>query len=207
MTGTTNARLAGFMFLFYIATAFPMMVLSNRVTSGSDVTGQLANIAHHAPLMRVLVVLTLLMFVNAVVLAVALYGITRDEDHELAILAMSCRLSEGVINAIGTAASLGLLWLATGTVPDAAAGKTIAAFLLEYDGWSMNISADRIGAPAAACRCRPRAPDRLDVHTDRRVRGDRRLLVAHQGRPRGTGEDAGASLMSAHAMHSKITVG
>ncbi|HYS53211.1 MAG TPA: DUF4386 domain-containing protein [Thermoanaerobaculia bacterium] len=141
MTRTTNARLAGFMFLFYIATAFPMMVLSNRVTGGADVAAKLANIAQHAALMRVIVVFTLLMFVNAVVLAVALYGITRDEDHELAILAMSCRIGEGVINAIGTAVPLGLLWIATGGIADAAAAKGIAAFLLKYDGWSMNISA------------------------------------------------------------------
>ena len=141
MTRTTNARLAGFMFLFYIATAYPMMVLSNRVTSGSDISAKLANIAQHVSLMRVIVVLSPIMFLNAVVLAVALYGITRDEDHELAILAMSCRIGEGVINAIGTASPLALLWLATGDIPDAAAAKTIAAFILQYDVWSFSISA------------------------------------------------------------------
>jgi hypothetical protein len=135
MTRTTNARLAGFMFLFYIATAFPMMILSGRVTSGADTAAKLANIAQHANVMRVIIVLTLICFVNAVLLA--LYGITRDVDHELAIFAMSCRLSEGVINAIGTAIPLGLLWLATGgnsSIP-------IAAFLLKFGDLNGNISA------------------------------------------------------------------
>src|SRR5438067_1808341 len=113
MTRTRNARLAGFMFLFYIATAFPMLSLSNRVTAGKDTTAKLANIAQHVPQMRVIVVLTMICFVNAVVLGVALYGITREEDHELAVLAMSCRIAEGVINALGTAFPLTLLWMAT----------------------------------------------------------------------------------------------
>jgi hypothetical protein len=34
MTRTTNARIAGFTFLFYIAVAFPSMVLLERATSG-----------------------------------------------------------------------------------------------------------------------------------------------------------------------------
>jgi hypothetical protein len=137
MTRTTNARLAGFMFLFYIATAFPMLMLSNRVTSGADTAAKLANIAQHANVMRVIVVLTLICFVDAVVLAVALYGITRDVDHELAILAMSCRLAEGVINALGAAFPLTLLWIATAGNPSI----PIAAFLLKFGDLNGAISA------------------------------------------------------------------
>ena len=65
MTRKTNARLAGFMFLFYIATAFPLFVLSNRVTAGADVAAKLANIAQHVPLMRVVIVLNLSTFLSA----------------------------------------------------------------------------------------------------------------------------------------------
>jgi hypothetical protein len=49
---------------------------------------------------RIAVVLTLLTCFVALTLAVALYGITRDEDHELAMLASTCRLGEGLLNAI-----------------------------------------------------------------------------------------------------------
>ena len=48
MTRSTNARLAGFTFLFYIAVAFPSMVLFKRATSGAGLAAQLAGIAQHA---------------------------------------------------------------------------------------------------------------------------------------------------------------
>jgi hypothetical protein len=36
------------------------------------------------------------------VLAVTLYGITRDEDHELAMLGLVCRVAEGVLGSLNT---------------------------------------------------------------------------------------------------------
>ncbi len=47
MTRKTNARIAGFTFLFYIAVAFPEMVLFNRATSGEGIQAKLASIAQH----------------------------------------------------------------------------------------------------------------------------------------------------------------
>lgn len=47
MTPRTNARIAGFTFLFYIAVAFPSMVLFNRARSGAGLAAQLAGIAQH----------------------------------------------------------------------------------------------------------------------------------------------------------------
>jgi hypothetical protein len=138
MTRKTNARLAGFMFLFYIACAFPQMLLFNTAVSGVGIPEKLASIAQHAALMRWCVVLSLVTFVDAVVLAVALYGLTRDEDHELAALALSCRIGEGVLNALPIT-TLGLLWLATGTagaaVPDAASANALGALLLKAGAW------------------------------------------------------------------------
>jgi hypothetical protein len=138
MTRRTNARLAGFMFLFYIATAFPQGVLFSRASSGEGIAAKLASIAQHAPLMRWSVVLSLISFVDAVVLGVALYGLTRDEDQELAVLALSCRVGEGVLSAFPVA-SLGLLWLATGaagaTAPDSEAAKALGALLLKVGAW------------------------------------------------------------------------
>src|SRR5215831_18127977 len=37
---------------------------------------------------------------SAFVLAVTMYGITRDEDHELAMLALVCRVAEGVLGTL-----------------------------------------------------------------------------------------------------------
>ena len=66
MTRKTNARLAGFMFLFYIATGITSLVLFNQATSGAEGTSaQLASIAQHATTVRLSVLLTMCGFVSA----------------------------------------------------------------------------------------------------------------------------------------------
>ena len=66
--------------------------------------------SHTALDVRVDILLVLLQSFCALVLAVTLYGITRDEDHELAMLAMAFRVGEGVVGAFGIPKELGLLW-------------------------------------------------------------------------------------------------
>src|SRR5712692_8282789 len=125
MTRTTNARLAGFMFLFYIATGITSLILFNQAISGAEGTAaKLASTAQHATLVRLTVVLALLEFVCAVVLAVTLYALTRDEDPDLAMLALCCRVSEGVIGAVAGVRTLQLLSVATAST--AAAGPDAA---------------------------------------------------------------------------------
>lgn len=145
MTRTTSARIAGFTFLFYIAVAFPSVVLMNRATSAEGTAAKLARVAEHASDVRVSVVLTLLSCFSALVLAVTLYGITRDEDHELALLTMACRVGEGVLGAIGIPSTLGLLWLATARAeaggPDVATADALGTFLL------MPAQSTMLGAP------------------------------------------------------------
>jgi hypothetical protein len=146
VTHKTNARLAGFMFLFYIATGIASMVVFNRATSGAEGTAAtLASIAQHAPLVRLTALLTLLTFVDAVVLAVALYALTRDQDPDLAVLALCCRVSEGVIAAVSTVRVLGLLSVATASTAaagaDAAAAIALGALLLQMGGLAGLIAA------------------------------------------------------------------
>ncbi len=136
MTRNTNARLAGFTFLFYIAVAFPSMVLFGRATSGEGIAAKFASIAQHATDVRVAVVLSLLGCFSALVLAVTLYAITREVDADLAMLALTCRVAEGVISGISIPETLGLLWLATATganAPDAGAAHALGAYLLKGD--------------------------------------------------------------------------
>ena len=109
MTRRTNARLAGFMFLFYIATAFAGMVLFDQATGGEGTTAKLASIAQHTPRLRLAAVLTVVTILDALVLAVALYALTRDCDADLALLALSCRVAEGVTNAIPVIAMMALM--------------------------------------------------------------------------------------------------
>ena len=146
MTRRTNARLAGFTFLFYIATGLTSMVLFNQATSGAEGTAaKLASIAQHATLVRLTVVLTLLTFVYAVVLAVTLYALTRDQDPDLAMMAMCCRVSEGVIGAVSAVRTLGLVSVATASTAaaasDAAAANALGALLLKQGGWTGSIAA------------------------------------------------------------------
>jgi hypothetical protein len=70
-----------------------------------------------------------------------LYAITRDEDRDLAILALCCRVGEGMLGMIAPMITLGLLWLATTTevgtaVRDTPATLVLAGFLRELGGWN-----------------------------------------------------------------------
>lgn len=146
MTRNTNARLAGFMFLLYIATGVTSMVLSGQATSGAEGTAaKLASIAQHASLVRVDIVLTLLQAAYALVLGVTLYALTRDQDPHLAVMALCCRVAEGVIAAISPIRGLGLLSVATASTaaagPDAAAAQALGALLLKMGGWTGLIAA------------------------------------------------------------------
>lgn len=145
MTRTANARIAGFTYLFYIAAAFPAMRLFASATTGQGISAKLANVAEHATEVRISLLLSVLSCFCAFVLAVTLYAVTRDEDSDLARLAMACRVSEGVIAAITIIADVGLLWLATtvtgANAPDPAAGPVLGMFLLKVDGWGTTIAA------------------------------------------------------------------
>src|SRR5258708_27059731 len=134
MTIKTNARLAGFTFLFYIAAGISSMVLLGRATGGGGLAAKLAGIAQHATDVRVVIVLTVLSSLSALVLAVTLYAITRVWDPDLAMLALTCRVVEGVTGASSIPGLLGLLSLATAqgaNAPDTAASHALRAYLLE----------------------------------------------------------------------------
>ena len=118
MTRRTNASIAGVTFLVYIAATIAIMVLFSRATGGEGVAARLASIAQHATDVRLTIVLGLLGNFCALVLAVTLYAITREQDPDLAMLALACRVAEGIAG-MDVSKTLGLLWLATAT--DAAA--------------------------------------------------------------------------------------
>jgi len=134
MTRTTNARIAGFTFLFYIAVGITSAVLMGRASGGDGVEAKLGSIAQHATNVRITVLLDILQCFSALVLAVTLYAITREQDPDLAMLGLTCRVGEGVIAGTGIPATLGLLWLATATgadAPNAEGAQALGAFLLK----------------------------------------------------------------------------
>jgi len=144
MTRTTNARVAGVTYLLYIAVAFPAMVLLGKATSAEGIAAKLAGIAQAAGDVRVVVALSLLSCFAALVLAVTLYGITRDEDPDLAMLGLTCRVGEGVMSGVSILVTLGLLWIATATgpnAPDPAGAHALGALLLKVNGWNTTVAA------------------------------------------------------------------
>lgn len=126
------AGLAGFTFLFYIAVGITNEILFHRATGGDGTAAILASVGTHAADLRVAMLMQLFECCSALVLAVTMYGITRIESHELAVLGMAFRIGEGVISATGIPSTLGLLWLATAGAdgPDAATTNSLATYLL-----------------------------------------------------------------------------
>jgi hypothetical protein len=76
MTRRTNARIAGVTFLVYIAAGISSLILSGW--------------AHATD------VLSLVTSFSALVLGVTLYAITREQDPDLAMLGLTCRVIEAV---------------------------------------------------------------------------------------------------------------
>jgi len=128
MTRTTNAKVAGFAFLFYDAATLVGGYLWIKATRADGITAKLASITQHATGVGISIVLALLTCFAALVLAVTLYRLTVDQDRDIAMLAMACRLGEGVLNAIFILPTLGLMWL--GTFAGANATETDAVHVL-----------------------------------------------------------------------------
>ena len=121
------------------------MVLFGQASRGEGTAARLASIAQHEPLVRLAAVLVFLTFVDAVALAVGLYGLTRDEDRDLSVLALSCRLGEGVLAAVAAVRMIGLLSVAKASVepapPDASAARSLGAMLLQEGNASTLVGA------------------------------------------------------------------
>jgi hypothetical protein len=125
------ARLAGLAFLLYIAVGIPTLVLSSRAMAGHGVEAKLASVAHHMLDLRIAVLFVLFTSFCALVLGVTLWGLTREQDPVLAMLALTCRVCEGLAGALGVQRTMGLLWLAGPGAPDAATARTLGTWLLE----------------------------------------------------------------------------
>jgi Domain of unknown function (DUF4386) len=80
----------------YIVVGILNEILMYRAAGVNGIAAKLARIADYSTNVRLAIILKLGECFSVFVLAVALYGITRDEDRELAMLALLCRVAEGV---------------------------------------------------------------------------------------------------------------
>ena len=132
-----NARAAGVTMLVYYAAAMGGIFFFRGATSPA-------------------VILSLVTVVCALVLAVTFYALTREVDREIALLAFTCRVVEGVCNAGSTAAKLGAMqlpsagllqatgWLGTVSGTIFAVGSTLFAYLF-LRGRSIPVPLARLG--------------------------------------------------------------
>src|SRR4029078_1641105 len=82
-----------------------------RAAGVNGIAAKLARMADYSTDVRLAIILKLGECFSVFVVAVALYAITRDENQELAMLALLCRVTEGVFVATLIPNSQGLLWL------------------------------------------------------------------------------------------------
>jgi hypothetical protein len=102
MTRSTNARVAGITLLVYIAAGLIVLRLG---AAGAD--GSAVKLTH--------IVLELLCNFSALVLGVTLFGITREVDHDIGMLAMMCRVGEGVVGAVSASMLVPATFFAVGS--------------------------------------------------------------------------------------------
>jgi hypothetical protein len=104
-----DARIAGFTFLFYIAAGIGQMALFGAGGTAAKLSGG----AQQA---------------SALVLAVTLYRVTRDVGPRLSMLAMICRVCEGVLGPI-LKFLLNVPWSVTASATFFAVGSTLFCWL------------------------------------------------------------------------------
>ena len=140
MTRRTNSRIAGITYLAYIVLGITQL-MSSSGTKADAIAERLTLISQNATHERIDILLSLVIGFIAITLAVTLYGLTRDEDNELAVIGLVCRSAEGILGVLPFA-SLGLLWLATTQAgSDPASTHLLASFLVKISNWQVYIAA------------------------------------------------------------------
>ena len=74
MTRTTNARIAGFTYLFYAAIGICIELLMHQARGGYGGAAMVGRIGQYATNVRLAILITLLECLSSFVLAVTLYG-------------------------------------------------------------------------------------------------------------------------------------
>jgi hypothetical protein len=117
VTQRNDARLAGVLYLSYIALNMASAILFGRAAAGADIVQRLANIQRMIAEVRVSILLDLLQILCAVGLAVTLYRLTSGVDRTVATIAMLFRAGEGLLGASYIGGQVRLMHLAA-AVPD-----------------------------------------------------------------------------------------
>jgi hypothetical protein len=138
------ARVAGFMFLFLIATVIASSVLIGGVED-DEISQTLRNVSDNSFRVRLGVLFLIVGGISTLILAAALYAVTKHQDRNLAILALSCRAVEAGLYAIGIISALTLLSLSERTTTASTAEPTAAYIpgdiVSDVNAWGTNVGA------------------------------------------------------------------
>jgi len=139
------ARLAGFMFLLLMATVASSSILLSGIEGNDEISDTLSNISENTLSVRLGVLTLIVSSISTFILAAMLYAITKHQDKNLAILALSCRAAEAALYAIGITSVLTLLSLSART-PSASgnelsSAQAIGDFVSNAWSFSTNIGA------------------------------------------------------------------
>lgn len=131
MTLRTSARVAGIMFLLYIALGIAGLLFFNTATNGGEDVA-IATLARHVGDLRSAAACTLLTMLDAIVLGVTLFSLTRSVDSEFASIALGCRIVEAAVNGFVVVALLVLSRLVEvpGALESSASAPGMVAFVL-----------------------------------------------------------------------------
>lgn len=133
MSSAISARVAGFTLLVYIAAGIASLVLTQAAGSGGDVESNLSSTAENVTLLRYAALLDLLCAFSALTLAVTLYALTSGHGATVAMLAMVCRVVEGVLVTASLSDNLGILWLAGEPAERSGAVRVLASYLMRSE--------------------------------------------------------------------------
>lgn len=129
-TQRAYARLAGFLFLWLIATALSGMIVSSRIAGGGSFADAARRVSASEHLYRAALMGELIETISAAVLAFALYIALKPADPVLSQLAMYFRLGEAFTGCVGMMFGFARASIYTTTnLSDAAAVGHAAAFV------------------------------------------------------------------------------
>jgi hypothetical protein len=133
MSSSITARVAGIAFLIYIAGGIASLVLTQAAGGSGDIATRLASMAENVALLRYAALLDLVCAFCALTLAVTLYALTSAHGATTAMLAMVCRIVEGVLVTTSLSDSLAILWLADEPAESSGAVHVLASYVMRSE--------------------------------------------------------------------------
>lgn len=131
MSADRYARLAGFLFLFYIVTSLSGSVLMSSFHIAGDVAQTAANVQASELLYRISLIMQLAGNMSAIPLGWSLYVLLKPLNPPLALIALLWRVGESVIGAVAVVFMFLALRVFTGaTNSDAAAHQMLATLVI-----------------------------------------------------------------------------